>query len=70
VTLTISDNGRGFALKNRSSGASHEQGRRGFGLTGMEERARALGGRLTMQTAPDRGTVVSLVIHSRSNEYV
>ena len=70
VTLTISDNGRGFALKSRSPGASHELGRRGFGLTGMEERARALSGTLTVQTAPDRGTVVSLVIHSGSNEYV
>jgi two-component system NarL family sensor kinase len=41
VRLDISDNGRGFLPSSRSTG---------FGLIGMRERARALGGRLTVST--------------------
>lgn len=64
VTLTISDNGTGFTRENGSSDSNHELGRAGFGLTGMAERARLLGGELTLQTASGRGTVVSVQIHS------
>ena len=49
VELTISDNGRGFA----PGGRSPEPDKSGFGLTGMAERARLLGGELAMlQSTP------------------
>ena len=63
VTLTVRDNGTGFTPGNSSC---EELGRGGFGLTGMSERARLLGGELAVQTVPDRGTVVSLVIRPGS----
>jgi signal transduction histidine kinase len=55
LDITIADNGRGF-----DRGASG--GRGGLGLASMEERARLLGGRFTVTSAPGRGTsiIVSL----------
>jgi signal transduction histidine kinase/ligand-binding sensor domain-containing protein len=61
VLLTIRDNGKGFtpgAVKSDSE-------RGGFGVIGMAERARLLGGELTVQAAPGRGTVVSVRIQLR-----
>jgi signal transduction histidine kinase/ligand-binding sensor domain-containing protein len=58
LLLTIRDNGRGFTPGTAKS----ESERGGFGITGMAERARALGGELTVQAAPARGTVVSVRI--------
>jgi signal transduction histidine kinase len=63
VTLVIRDNGIGFT---QGTGGA-EPGHGGFGLTGMAERARLLGGELTVQTAPGRGTVMSARIPSGSN---
>ncbi len=51
VTLEVSDDGRGIALDK--IGAS-----RSIGLLGMRERARALGGDLTVRPLPDHGTSV------------
>lgn len=48
--LSVHDNGRG-------AGAA-----RGHGLTGMEERLRALGGRLLLETAPGQGTLLRLLV--------
>ena len=53
VTLTIRDNGRGITKAERSSVES-------IGLLGMSERARLLGGRVTITGAPGRGTTVTL----------
>jgi signal transduction histidine kinase len=58
VLLTIRDNGRGFTPGTSKS----ESDRGGFGVTGMAERARALGGEFTVQAAPGRGAVVSVRI--------
>jgi signal transduction histidine kinase len=55
VTLKISDNGTGIAHADRSKPAS-------FGLRGMAERARALGGTLTLSHASGGGTVVAIKI--------
>lgn len=66
VIFTIRDDGKGFVRAKGSSEASDELTRHGFGLTGMEERARALGGELIVQSFPGRGTVVSLQIPSAS----
>jgi two-component system, NarL family, sensor histidine kinase UhpB len=51
VTLTVSDDGRGF---------SHR--RFGFGLLGMAERARALGGKLKVSAVEGGGSLVSVVL--------
>jgi signal transduction histidine kinase len=54
VILTIEDNGRGFTPDERSPLFS----RSGFGLTGMGERARLLGGELKVRSMPGKGTTV------------
>ena len=55
LTLAICDNGRGIAAADRLKPAS-------FGLRGMSERARALGGTLTLSAAPGGGTMVTIKI--------
>jgi signal transduction histidine kinase/ligand-binding sensor domain-containing protein len=54
VSLTIEDNGHGFTPDERSKLFS----RSGFGLTGMGERARLLGGDLKVRSVPGKGTTV------------
>ncbi len=54
LTLAIIDNGRGFQVPERRS-------ERSLGLLLMEERAAALGGRLTVRAEP-RGTRVEVVV--------
>jgi signal transduction histidine kinase/ligand-binding sensor domain-containing protein len=58
VSLTISDNGRGF----NPSDAPPQPGKGGFGLTGMSERAHLMGGHFKIQSAPGRGTVLFVEI--------
>lgn len=48
IVLTVVDDGVGFDATRR----------RGFGLIGMEERVRELGGRLVVESAPGEGTVL------------
>lgn len=54
VRLTVSDDGRGFDASAASG--------RGYGLVTMRERAEALGGSLTITSAPAQGTVVSVEV--------
>jgi signal transduction histidine kinase len=61
LTLTIEDNGRGFTPDERSPLFS----RSGFGLTGMGERARLLGGELKVRSTPGKGTTVLFEIPLR-----
>ena len=56
LRLSVSDNGRGFEMEGSPGRADS------FGLTSMQERAQALGGRLVVQSAPDRGTEVEVVL--------
>ena len=49
--LTIVDDGEGFDPAGRASG---------YGILGMEERAIALGGTLTIASAPGQGCTVRL----------
>jgi signal transduction histidine kinase len=65
VELVIHDNGQGFTPEAARNG---ETGRRGFGLTGMAERARILGGKLALQSAPGQGTTITLTI-ALGNQY-
>jgi signal transduction histidine kinase/ligand-binding sensor domain-containing protein len=53
VQLTIADNGRGFQAE---AGATA----RGFGLTGIAERARMLGGEEVIHSAPGQGTTITI----------
>jgi NarL family two-component system sensor histidine kinase LiaS len=51
ITLTLSDDGRGFDTSAPTSG---------LGLRSMRERAEALGGKLTIESAPGQGTRISV----------
>jgi signal transduction histidine kinase len=53
--LVVADDGVGFDVHEHSFG---------YGLLGMEERARALGGVLTIESSPGKGTTVRLWIQS------
>lgn len=55
LTLAIADNGRGMLPADRLKPQS-------FGLRGMSERARALGGTLALSAAPGGGTMVTIKI--------
>ncbi len=56
VRLEVADDGTGFDL------ASTERISRRMGLTSMRERAAALGGTLVVDTAPGRGTTVTVEV--------
>ena len=55
LTITIRDNGQGFDME-----ASNR--RVGHGLLNMQQRAANLNGRCTIQSAPNNGTTVTLVL--------
>jgi signal transduction histidine kinase len=55
VRLEVQDNGRGIDLSARA-------GARSLGLLGMQERASACGGELTIDSRPGAGTVLILYI--------
>jgi signal transduction histidine kinase/ligand-binding sensor domain-containing protein len=63
VRLTIADNGRGLGNGNG------EPGERGFGLIGIAERARMLGGKQTIHSAPGAGTTIHLDIVLQDEPY-
>jgi two-component system, NarL family, sensor kinase len=56
VLLEISDDGTGF----NPAAAAERAGPAGYGLPGMQQRAELLGGQLTADSSPGRGTVVRL----------
>jgi signal transduction histidine kinase len=56
LRLSVSDNGRGFETEGPKGRPDS------FGLTSMQERARALGGRLVVNSTPDQGTEVEVVL--------
>jgi signal transduction histidine kinase len=53
--LAVADDGMGFDVRGQ---------RTGYGVLGMEERARALGGALSIESAPGSGTTVRLRIRT------
>jgi len=57
ITMTVTDNGRGFEVPQRADGMVGE-GR--LGLMGMYERARLLNGKLEIKSAPGKGTEVAV----------
>jgi signal transduction histidine kinase/ligand-binding sensor domain-containing protein len=66
VVLTIRDNGRGFAPETRGSQTGHG----GFGLTGIAERARLLGGGLKVHSEPGGATVITVEIDLEADRHV
>jgi signal transduction histidine kinase len=58
MTLTVTDNGPGFALPEASRLA--ETGK--LGLRGMQERAELLGAEFTIESHPGRGTIVRVAL--------
>lgn len=54
LTMSISDDGKGFDPAVRGNGK--------FGLMSMRERANSVGGELTIETNPTRGTTVQIVL--------
>lgn len=57
VLVKIEDDGRGF-VPNKEITTGQSAG--GFGLIGMAERVRILGGTYTIDSAPGRGTVINI----------
>ena len=55
LTVEVDDDGRGFEMASKSSPASS-----GLGIVGMRERAAMLGGTLQIQSAPGRGTKLTV----------
>jgi two-component system sensor histidine kinase UhpB len=58
VLLEVSDDGRGFAF---------DESERGLGIGGMRERALLIGAELTIESRPDSGTTVRLVVPGESS---
>jgi len=58
LELEINDNGKGLASTPEGN-AHHAMGK---GLGGMRQRAAALGGHLSIRSAPDIGTRLSLLV--------
>jgi len=63
VVMTIADNGHGFNPDGSQEGTTDH-----YGLTTMRERAQQAGGRLTITSAPGRGTTVEAIVPTRSDE--
>lgn len=62
LIMEIADNGKGITKKEMASPQS-------LGLTGMQERARALGGSLSIAGVRGKGTSVTLTVPLSSAEY-
>jgi PAS domain S-box-containing protein len=59
VTMTVSDNGKGFELPPRIEDLTVTSR---LGIMGMHERARLLGGTLEIKSVPDKGTQVVTMV--------
>ncbi len=57
VELRVADDGRGFAF---------DEAEGGLGIAGMRERALLVGGELTIESRPERGTTVRLTLPGES----
>lgn len=61
LILTIEDDGEGFDLKN-----TDEISR--FGLNSMENRARSLNAEFSIDSEPEKGTIITLQMHLKNNK--
>ncbi len=68
LSITVSDNGRGFDLAAAAAAAAAAAGTPSggisskFGLYSIQERMRALGGSFAIESAPGQGTTATLVL--------
>jgi signal transduction histidine kinase len=65
LDLRIKDDGIGMSSREKSTTPA---GRSSLGLLGMQERAQALGGRITVQSLPNQGTEVHVRIPLQRHE--
>ncbi len=56
IKLQVTDNGRGFVV------SSLDGKKRGFGLAGIAERVRMLGGNYSIESVPGEGTTIYIAI--------
>jgi len=54
LRLVVGDNGRGFSVTPARAA--------GFGLSGIEDRARSIGGRAVIRSTPGRGTTITVTV--------
>jgi signal transduction histidine kinase len=54
LRLTVADAGAGFRVRGAR--------RRGFGLMGIEDRSRLVGGRSTIRSTPGHGTTITVTV--------
>ena len=59
LTMTIADDGKGFDYRQTMIAPQRS---RGFGLTGLAERVRILGGQFACDSAPSQGTRLNFEI--------
>jgi signal transduction histidine kinase len=59
ISLTIRDNGHGFDVSIMNLNNPHSTG---FGLNGINERARMIGGKLTVESRPGKGVNLTIEI--------
>jgi signal transduction histidine kinase len=62
MRLSIWDNGKGF---DPGLLASKRASQSGFGLAGINERARIIGGRFSIQSTPNDGTTVNFIFYDK-----
>lgn len=62
LKLSISDDGQGFDLGNRTAKVAGARRGRGNGLANMEQRLRQIGGSSQMQSAPGKGTTAEFFV--------
>jgi len=65
LTLTIKDNGKGFLPEEARKDIGHA---RKYGLSTMHERARILGGDLSLESEPGKGTLIRLNVPASYKE--
>jgi len=61
LTLTITDDGKGFTVKNIES-------KKTLGLFGMKERTMEMGGNYEIKSEPGNGTTVSIIVPLQTND--
>lgn len=66
VRLTIKDNGKGFISDSYDPADSHY---RSFGLAGLSERARMLGGKEDIHSVPGQGTTITVTLTSQDTRH-
>ena len=66
ISLSIRDNGRGFDMNSVSPSEPNDLG---YGLSGIAERVRILGGTLSIDSKPGKGTILSIEIPVISGQH-